>query len=237
MNRMQTKFNPVRPLAILMVGSICFFATGYIDGQWTLALWANPSVIFTDVMSRSVYEGNLPGMSDIGVTLPILAFLVWVWRRYRPQETALQDQTQQNLKFLFLTGLFASLATIHSFKWIVSRARPKVFLTQILPALNVDPSSIYLPGFMGWAGPRGASWNSFPSGHACSCALFIVFSYLNWKTSRYTAVLWFIGAAIFTALMGIGRSMAGMHWISDSVASFFLVWAVTDIIWQRLELR
>ena len=220
-----------RPLGILAFGSVCFIAVGFLDAQWTPAFWGNPSPAFTDVMSRSFYEGALPGISDLGVTAPILAFLLWAWRKYR-EHVASDEPIQMRLKFLFLAGLFASLTTVHTLKWLVSRARPKVFLTEVLPTLNLNLSTLYLPGFMGLTGPRGLSWNSFPSGHAGTCAVLLSFSYIYWHTHRQTAVLWAVCVTLLTILMAIARSMAGMHWLSDSVASFFLVWTVIDVVWQ-----
>lgn len=218
-----------RPLLILGVGSIFFCLVGLKDSVWTYAFWRHPWPIYTDVMARSFYEGNLPGVSDIGVTVPILAFFVWLKLRRDPAHL----QASNRLRFLFTCGLMGSLITVQSFKWIVSRARPKVFEKEVLSTLNIDPSSIWLPGFMGWDGPRGYSWNSFPSGHAGTCATLIALVYLIPSHRQRDRVLAILAVIALTLAMAIGRSMAGMHWLSDSVASFFMVWAVVDIVAQR----
>jgi membrane-associated phospholipid phosphatase len=87
---------------------------------------------------------------------------------------------------------------------------------------------------MGWDGPRGFSYNSFPSGHAASCAVLIALVYLFPKHRVIERAVTTSTLIVLTTAMAIGRSMAGMHWLSDSIASFFIVWAVVDLVahWQ-----
>lgn len=219
-----------RPLLILLTGTIAFCLMGLKDSVWTYAFWRHPWPDFTNVMARSMFEGELPGVSDLAVMIPIVAFFIWLKRRRDP---ALKNYSQK-LKFLFLSGLMSSLLTIQALKWIISRARPKVFESEVLEHLNVDPSSIWLPGYMGWDGPRGYSWNSFPSGHTGTCAVLLALIYLvPDKNLRLRFVLTSLILSL-TIAMGISRSMAGMHWLSDSVASLFIVWAVIDYLAQLL---
>lgn len=219
-----------RRLAIFCSGVIVFIFVGRQDGLWAKSLFDQPWPYFTDVMSRSFYEGDLPGTSDLGVTLPIAAFFLWLYQKYGRQPR--QWVEPQKLQFIFLSGLFASLVTIHSLKWLISRARPKVFFQEVLPTLNTDLSTQVLPGFMGWTGPRGYSWNSFPSGHTSTCALLLTLVYLSSRSHKQQIAL-FGGIFLLCATMAAARAMAGMHWISDSVASFFLVWMVVDIVHQK----
>jgi membrane-associated phospholipid phosphatase len=219
-----------RPAAILAVGFILFCLMGFKDSVWTYAFWRHPWPEYTNIMARSFYEGELPGVSDIAVTGSILAFFVWLKFRRNPQK----QEISTLLRFVFTCGITGALITVQSFKWIVSRARPKIFERDVLATLNVDPSSIWLPGFMGWDGPRGSSWNSFPSGHSGTCAILIALVYMVPDSRPMTRIL--VGCAVvaLTISMAIGRSMAGMHWLSDSIASFFMVWAVVDVVAQYI---
>lgn len=222
-----------RPVLILAIGATLFYLTGFRDAVWTFAFWRHPSPVFTDVMSRSFYEGEWPGISDIGVTVPLLAFFWWLKIRKSNGDRPL---FANQLRFIFISGFFGAFVTIHSFKWLVSRARPKVFDRDVLPQLGIDPAELYLPGFMGWDGPRGTSWNSFPSGHAGTCAVLLALAYLIPRT-HWARPLVLSAVIVLTASMAVARSMAGMHWISDSVASFFLVWATVDFIWSRSKVK
>lgn len=217
-----------RPAMILGVGFVFFCLMGFKDSVWTYAFWRHPWPEYTNIMARSFYEGELPGVSDIAVTASIFAFFFWLKLRRDPQKR----EASLRLRFLFTSGLAGALITVQSFKWIVSRARPKIFERDVLSTLNVDPSSIWLPGFMGWDGPRGSSWNSFPSGHSGTCAILIALVYLVPHTRPLSRALVTSAIVILTTSMAIARSMAGMHWLSDSIASFFMVWAVVDVVAQ-----
>lgn len=220
---------------IMTVGTVCFCMIGLRDFEWTTRLLANKWPAFTDVMSRSLFEGELPGMSDFGVIIAIMAFVAWLRLRRSAVSNECAQPTLVRLKFIFLSGVFAPLFTVQIFKWVISRARPNVFLSEVLPERPDLVGDIWLPGFMGLMGPRGYMWNSVPSGHASTCAVLLVFSYAYGKTVWQKSL---IGTAViaYTAAMAIARSMAGMHWISDSVASFFIVWAVIDIVYQKVAL-
>jgi membrane-associated phospholipid phosphatase len=186
-------------------------------------------------MAQSIFESGKFGGSDFGIFLGIFAFIYWVSIKRR---SGIKDELKKlKLKFIFLSVILAPLLSVHSFKWIVSRARPNAFASEVLKSDSLIPSDVYLPGFMGLHGPRGYSWNSFPSGHVSTCAVFLVFCYLisntNVVKNRMYQSFAFTSVALYTGLMGIARAMAGMHWISDSVASFFLVWAVVDWTWHK----
>ena len=217
-----------RAAVLLFVGAICFCLMGLKDSVWTYALWRHPWPEYTHIMARSVFEGELPGVSDIGVVLPIAAFFIWLKRRRDPALARYANK----LKFIFISTIMSSIIVVQTVKILISRARPKVFESEVLDKLNGDPSSIWLPGYMGWDGPRGYSYNSFPSGHAASCAVLIALVYLFPATRIVARSLTASAVILLTAAMAVARSMAGMHWLSDSIASFFIVWAVVDLVAQ-----
>ncbi|MCX6124154.1 MAG: phosphatase PAP2 family protein [Proteobacteria bacterium] len=218
-------------MIILALGAVCFLIAGYRDLAWTVHMFGHPWRDFANFMSRSMFEGELPGGSDLGVLIPIIAFLLWLYRR-RPGQINSQVALKC-LKFTFLSGLLAPLVAVQLLKLIVSRARPKVYLTEVLPQQSLLGNSDFLPGFMGIDGPRGYSWNSFPSGHASSCAVLLVFVYIFGRT-KLSRTLIFTTVFTFTGFMAAARSMDGMHWMSDSVASFFVVWTVVDWLYTRI---
>ncbi len=243
---MQTSRNHLpnykRPLFILAAGTICFILAGYRDHAWTLHYAKHPLQPFTTIMAQSLFEGEWPGGSDVGVLVGIIAFFSWIrlkWQQKSPSKVRNNEshsQTLFTLRYIFLSGILAPFAAVHTFKWSVSRARPRTFLEDVLPYLPSDHDFSWLPGFMGLYGPRGYAWNSFPSGHSATCAVLLVFCYAI-PMSPTRKALTFAAVFLFTAVMAIARSMAGMHWISDSVASFFIVWIVIDILGQWLTAK
>lgn len=219
-----------RSCGILIAGVILTLTTTQFEAPVVLDFYRNPWPEFRNFMANSFFEGRPFGGSDIGVTLALIAFAIWIYQRSQRKSDA--PSIAAKLKFLWLTGLLTAICGVHSLKWIVSRARPKVILT---PDTQVDTMiNLTWPGFMPWDGPRGLDWNSFPSGHTASCAIMIAYAYLVWPKHRAAGITVFVAVTIYCGLMAIARSMAGMHWLSDSVASFFLAWFIIDMVARRL---
>ena len=221
-----------RSWAIVTVGLILTGLTAHHEALIVSQIFKNPAVGFRDFMANSLYEGRSFGGSDFGVTMAILAFFLWL--KARTNKKTPNSQSYSQLKFIWLTGLLTGICAVHSMKWIISRARPKIILTsdtseQIL-------ANMTWPGFMPLDGPRGIDWNSFPSGHTASCAIMLVYAYLAWPRSRIAGIFIFGSVAFYCGLMAVARSMSGMHWLSDSVASFFLAWLIIDLVAKNLAL-
>jgi len=171
---MNRRFIPTA--GIFLVGLASVSIAGLIDFEWTSQLYQDPHAGFAAWMAQSVYEGGAIGGSDFGVTFAVAAFLRWVYLRRKDQQS--QQPHLSWLKFIFISGIFAPLVAVHTFKWVVSRARPNLFFRELLDDAVVRGAHVYLPGFKGIFGPKGYSWNSFPSGHASTCAVFLVVVYI-----------------------------------------------------------
>ncbi len=230
-------FVQLRPLQIFLLGLLSILLVGFIDGEATYYFWKAPHLGYSEWMAQSLFETGKFGGSDFGIFLGIFALIYWMVliRKGFPKN----HSKVLKLKFIFLSVILAPLFAVHSFKWIISRARPNAFASEVLKSSTEIPADVYLPGFMGLHGPRGYSWNSFPSGHVSTCAAFLVLCYILSSSSnsrvRHSRFLVFIAVAIYSVAMAIARSMSGMHWLSDSVASFFLVWTVIDLLWIRFR--
>lgn len=218
-----------RSAVILAVGFLLTVITAQFEAPLVFDFYRNPLPEFRNFMANSYFEGRPFGGSDIGVSIAILTFITWIMiqKRKAPESQIYLPK----LKFLWMSALLTALLAVHSLKWLISRARPKVILND----LGSDAiTQMTWPGFMPWDGPRGIDWNSFPSGHTASCAIMIAYAYLLWPKHRLVGVITFLGVALYSGLMGVARSMAGMHWLSDSVASFFLAWAIIDVTARRV---
>ena len=218
------------PLIILLIGTVAFYIVALQETSWVLYLWNNPWPEFRDIMSQSFYEGKAPGASDLGVTAAIICFISWVYSKRKDINHSFLSLGAK--KFVWSTGLITSVFVVHTLKLIISRARPKIFFSRnAMDPIGTDQlMGIHWAGFMPFDGPRGSSFNSFPSGHTASCALLLTFCYLIGTKRPLLGYLSAVLVFIFCALMALARSMAGMHWLSDSVASFFMTWAIVHAV-------
>ena len=224
-----------RPILILLSGIAAFCLAAPYELPLVLYLWQHPWPEFRDIMSQSFYEGGAPGASDIGVTIGIICFLTWIYERKKP--IAAKFISLGAKRFIWMSDLITSVFAVHSLKWIISRARPKIFFAKndLLNGGTEGLHGINLAGFMPFDGPRGYSFNSFPSGHTASCALLLSICYIVGANRPRLGYFFGIFVFIFCAMMAIARSMAGMHWLSDGIASFFITWAIVDYLFSNMR--
>lgn len=225
------------PLMIFTLGATCFCWLATIEAPLVYTLYQNPWVNFEQFMARSIYEGGAFGGSDVGVTLGILAYLLWLARRGANSQKFFF--TQQELKFVWMSSLFSALIFIHSLKWIVSRVRPKLFFTETpdWTIKGLDLATLKWPGFLSFDAPRGIGWNSFPSGHAGSVAILLCYAYIFRRKNRYLGIAIGLLVFLYSSAMTVARSMGGMHWLTDGVASFFGVWVIIHIFAGRMQIN
>lgn len=220
---------------LLSIGTILFILVGSIEAPVVVDLWQAPVPWFRDFMADSIYEGDFIGASDLGVTAAIICFLVWLRRRKSQDHN--RFLSNHDLRFIWLSSFLTAIVAVHGLKWVIARARPNRFFDMLgQDALNPENlASLTLPGFLPLIGPRGMGLNSFPSGHTASCTILLAFSYVLWPKNKAAS---FITGALVLALsgaMGAARSMAGMHWLSDSVASVFLTWSIIHLTWHKIS--
>lgn len=220
------------PLLLLSVGTTLFIYIGQIETPIVVSLWRTPWPGFRDFMADSIYEGGFVGASDFGVTAAIVCFVLWLFARSNPNPKL----NKQDLKFIWLSSFLTAIVAVHSLKWIVGRLRPHRFFDtvghQLLDSENLQ--NLILPGFLPLIGPRGIGLNSFPSGHTASCAILLTFSYVLWPKNKAVSLIFGLLTIAFSTSMAVARSMAGMHWLSDSVASLFLTWSLIHFSWHKI---
>jgi membrane-associated phospholipid phosphatase len=225
-------------ILIAVVGVILFMLTGLLDLPVTRDLFYDPNKNFALFMEQSIFSGQVIGGSDFGVFLIIYSLILWLYYRYHHRKNQLiSGNFIAKYKFIFISGLMSTVVSVHSLKLLISRARPNLYFRELMFARE-NHHDYWLPGIEGIFGPKGYSWNSLPSGHSSTSAIFITIAYVlssNSKSSKILPAFVFLSVLLYTMLMGVARSMSGMHWLSDSVASFFIVWAVTDAVWKKFR--
>lgn len=110
---------------------------------------------------------------------------------------------------LYFAALLASSAAIHLLKLTVARLRPRVFLQD---------------GDYGLGSPfAGFPWDSFPSGH--TQVAFATATVLAFMAPRWAPALF-----LLAGLVGASRLVTGWHYLSDVVASAFIVVIVVRLL-------
>lgn len=220
---------------LLLLGTICFIVVGRIEAPLVVNLWQAPVPWFRDFMADSIYEGHFIGASDLGVTAAVICFLVWLRRRKSQDDD--KFLSKHDLRFIWLSSFLTAIIAVHGLKWVVARARPNRFFDMLgQDALDPDRlASLTMPGFLPLIGPRGLGLNSFPSGHTASCTILLTFSYVLWPKNKALSIITGALVLALSGAMGAARSMAGMHWLSDSVASVFLTWCVIHVTWHKIS--
>ena len=158
-------------IVLIFLGIILLIISGYYDKSLTLWMNKNLSQIFGELTRRTMFEGNLPGLSDPFIIFLIISLFLYIksWNynnsklcRWRPY-----------LGFIVFSTFVGSLGMVHSLKWLIGRARPYEVWNQ-----NWKYSEWYEfgPHFI----TEGIYKGSFPSGHTAVVISAITLSYV-WK--------------------------------------------------------
>jgi membrane-associated phospholipid phosphatase len=196
-------------LKISWVGVLVWFALLPFDYDLTLWFTTHSDQSFIDFFSQSIFEGEPPGLGDVGTVLCIVSWLAIFAMKFG---LVLPPWFRRWADGTACAGLLAGY-TVQSLKWVVGRTRPGGVFEDGLP--------LFRPLF----GPievSAARFISFPSGHTMSAclALFIVpLIFRSRIPSRWILIVLLVSSTI---AMAATRSMVSMHWTSDSLASLII---------------
>lgn len=97
-----------------------------------------------------------------------------------------------------------------------------------LKSLSASPCPWSLPQY----GGSGSAGKCFPAGHAssgfCLFALYFAFRQLQFKKAWIFLIL----AFVLGWILGLGRQAQGAHFLSHSVATMFLDWAICALLYR-----
>jgi membrane-associated phospholipid phosphatase len=219
-------------LILLGAGGLAMALVHWVDFEWTVFIHAHGWKAFYKAMDRTLFEGEGLGGGD-----PVMLFLLVIvgcyylaWKktqmiklyRWRPQ-----------MGFILTCALTNSFMLVHSLKWVMGRARPKLVIHGDLP-------------FTAWFefGPHfiteGIYRGSFPSGHTAQAFVLMSLAYIlvaepsHSMRVRISGWCWGFLALVYALTMGIGRCMAYSHWVSDVLGGIVFSWVLTHIIYHRL---
>ena len=214
---------------------VTFFAVAMVliaqvDFVWTQWLVQHNDVVFSNFIARSLFEGGLPGASDIAVIalLAILVLFILSWTR--PHAFPWLQSWRPRLGYMTFCAMVYAVFFVHSIKWIWGRYRPNAVL--------IDGHM-----FTDWfkLGPQfiadGIFRGSFPSGHTAAAFALMSLAYVlagTGVTRLQRGLGWGFGALvlIYSLAMSVGRAMTASHWLSDCVASMGVGWVLLHIFFH-----
>lgn len=232
---------------IIIFAALSMFTVSFYDAEWTVYLRNHNLKWFSKWMSDSIFEGEMLGGDDFSTFLMIFAGIVYlvgyIGVLYSSERFSKPDFLKLFIKknsaifaklsrwypqagFVLFSGLFSSVYLVQALKWMIGRARPNAVIGRDISFTNWFD---FGPYFIGDGYFRG----SFPSGHTAAAAVLMALGYvfLEFKGKKSLALA-FVAcsiAAIFSFLMLIARSMTNVHWVSDSIFSFFAAWLIIHI--------
>ncbi len=207
---------------------IMIMAAG-IDYQWTMALHGLERQGFTDLMGRTMFEGDLPSPNDLIIFIYSGFVLLYVLANLARENSSLHPWRPQ-LGFIVVSGLVTAFGMVHSLKWVIGRVRPNDLLKHDLPYSEWFEFGAY---FITEGSPKG----SFPSGHTAQAFMLMSVAYVLAGDPRHSRRLKQAGmilgtvVIVFALAMGVSRSMSLHHWISDWLGSIFLSWIIIHALY------
>jgi len=217
-------------LLILVAGAaITMILSTRVDYPWTVSLGEHRWPFLVQVMGQTLFEGESFGGVD-----PVILFLIIVTLAYylawkKPNERLLR--WRPHLGFILTGAVIGGIYIVHSLKWIMGRARPE---SVIYGGLPFTEGFAFGPHFITEGIYRGA----FPSGHTAEAMILFTLAYIFWGApgsstrQRLFGGCWAAAALLYSLAVGIGRSMALSHWLTDVTGSIVLSWLAYHVLFD-----
>jgi membrane-associated phospholipid phosphatase len=196
-------------------------AATVFDIRVTAALGHNPWPALSSFMSRSFFNGALPGAND-GVII-FLAVATPIYFLSGPLCEGRIRGLRPLAGFILTSSLITAVFMVHGLKLMVGRARPNLVFEETMPYslwFTFGPHFIYDGNYSG----------AFPSGHTAQAFILMSLAYilasdpLLPKPAKGLGWIWGGLALAFALLMGIARCMSQSHWVTDVLGSICLGW-------------
>jgi len=205
-------------LWIALAGMTTLALIAPFDYEITIWLSHHKHSGFARIMGQSIFDGGSFGVGDIATCAFIGSAVVWFYLRYVKKFP--RNSIARAYGIITLSSLVSGLLIVHGLKLLMGRPRPHAVLEGQAPFhAFFEPSSL----------ERFWGSGSFPSGHAATMASLIVLIYIfPWTLAQ--RITFMVVIATLTVGMGMARCMSLDHWITDSVASFFLCWMAGHVV-------
>lgn len=215
--------------ALILFTSVVMISIPRVDYQWTLFLNQHKWLKLSEIMGRTLFEGEQFGAADVVFIFMIVIIAAYLlacvksdaswFRAWRPQ-----------LGFIVTTVLTVEVFLVQSVKWVMGRARPYLVLHDGLPFTQWYE---FGPHFISDGSFRG----SFPSGHTAVIFMLMTVAYILFADPSHQFRRRTMGGLcagftlVYSLGMGIGRCMTLSHWVSDFVGMIFLSWIIQHALY------
>ena len=215
-------------LILLALAAAMIAVTGN-DYAWTIWLHQHRIQWIDDFLGRTLFEGEGIGGSDFAIIFLAVVVVLYIHAWRKPDIRKLQAW-RPYLGFIVSSGLVCSVYMVHSLKWVMGRARPRLVIKKGM-------------AFTEWFefGPHyvteGIYRGSFPSGHTAAVLSLLTLAYAlvachsRNMTQRAAGVMWGSASIAYCFFMAIGRSMSLGHWLSDCLFSIFMGWTLMHVLY------
>jgi len=207
-------------------------AAAAVDWDWTVYLQERLSGPFAEIMSRSVFEGELPGAGDPVVVYLIAAVCVYVATLRAAPDNPL-SAARPSAGFVIAASLVAAVFVVHGAKWAVGRARPDLVMNYQMPFSHWF---IFGPHLI----TEGAYNGSFPSGHTAQAFTPFAMVYVLLGVRKHTplrvagGILLASVCLVYTLAMGTARCMTLSHWATDVLGSMVFSAIIMHLLYYHV---
>lgn len=212
---MPTPFTKLKLSLALGLSAAALYTAGLYDQALRAKLWAASSHTLTGVFGRSLFEGQAFGVGDLGTITAALVLIAYLGTTtLSAQRPSSRFRSWRPFLGFMSYAILISPILVHGLKRSLGRPRPSsvesglaAFQAMTTPWRDV-------------AAPLVDS-GSWPSGHTATMALMLALVY----ATRHKLARWLLSLMLLTLTIGMGlsRIAAGMHWLSDVVASLLLM--------------
>lgn len=192
------------------------------DQALTMRLHRAADPAFTDFMGRTLFQGGLPGGSDLvifGIVIAVTGYLLASFGR-GPRRL---QYWLPSFGYALFAAIVSAVCFVHGLKWVIGRARPKEVVNLGLPYSDWYRLG---PHFI----TEGIYHGSFPSGHTLAALLIMLGAYVLAGDRAHSRGLrlWGFGVGVlalgYAVGMSIARAMSLAHWVSDGVLGLLAGW-------------
>jgi membrane-associated PAP2 superfamily phosphatase len=217
-------------ILLLLILTVAMLAIIKRDYAWTMAISSHRIKWFSDLMGRTLFEGQRPGGPDVATLFIAISFILYLLAWLRPQWARLV-RLRPYLGFIVSSGFICAIFMVHCLKFAVGRARPSELIRKGLPYTHFFQLG---PHYV----TQGVFRGSFPSGHTADVFSLMTLAYIlaiggprRSSAMRLSGVAWGVLVLAYSVLMGVARCMSLSHWVGDCLFSILMSWPIMHALY------
>jgi lipid A 4'-phosphatase len=168
-------------------------------------------------LKGSLYERFFYNSVKVALILfTLVSFAIYIYNRVK-KKNIFGMNSKSIIYIVLVLSIAPGLIVNATLKDHWGRARP----AQIV---QFGGDKEFTPAFI----PSNQNGHSFSSGHTAAAFSFVGFALLVTRRRKF----WLSLAIVYGILVSIARLIAGGHFFSDIITSFFIVWVITHLLYK-----